>query len=90
MRCVGRGVPRAYCPPIQCMPACMPRLGRCLWCFVTPKLLNSPRVLWRGWIRGGPAGQGVGWMLVGGWMGQAGPIAQRATCGRMQGGLRVG
>jgi hypothetical protein len=42
------------------------------------------------WHGGGHAGLGVGWRFIGGWMGQAGSFAQRATCGRVRGGLLVG
>jgi hypothetical protein len=65
MRGVGRGVPRAYGPPIRYMPAWMPHLGRCLQCFITLKLLDSPRVLWRGWPGEVPLGQGVDCWSIG-------------------------
>jgi hypothetical protein len=42
------------------------------------------------WPGGGHVGLGVGWRFIGGWMGQVGLFALRATCGRGWGGLLVG
>jgi hypothetical protein len=64
-----RVVPRAFGQLVRYMLVWTLHQVRCLPCYFTRTVLDSPHERWRVWHSGGPLGLGVGWLLVAGWFG---------------------